>query len=46
MKIRALIGWALLALVAAPVVAVPVGASPASDKLRAAVRDWREANER
>jgi acetylornithine deacetylase/succinyl-diaminopimelate desuccinylase-like protein len=46
MKIRALIRWALLALVAAPVVAVPVGASPASDKLRAAVRGWREANER
>ncbi len=41
MKSRALIGWALLALVAAPALA-----SPASDKLRASVRSWREANER
>jgi len=40
MKNRALMGWALLALLAAP-----VAASPASDKLRHAVRSWREANE-
>ncbi|OYZ16559.1 MAG: hypothetical protein B7Y35_01070 [Sphingomonadales bacterium 28-64-96] len=41
MKSRVLIGWALLALVATPALA-----SPASDKLRASVRSWREANER
>ena len=41
MKSRALFGWALLALVAAPALA-----SPASDQLRASVRNWREANER
>jgi transaldolase len=41
MKNRTLIGWALLALVATPALA-----SPASDKLRASVRSWREANER
>ena len=40
MKNRALMGWALLALLASP-----VAASPASDKLRDAVRSWREANE-
>lgn len=38
---KRLITWALLALVAAPVMA-----SPASDRLRSAVRDWRTANER
>lgn len=41
MNSRAAMGWALLALVAAPAIA-----SPASDKLRASVRSWREANER
>jgi len=41
MNNRALIGWALLALVAAPTLA-----SPASDQLRASVRNWRETNER
>lgn len=41
MNNRALIGWALLALVAAPALA-----SPASDELRASVRSWRQTNER
>ena len=41
MKYRVLIGALLLAVLAAP-----VGASPESDKLRAAVRSWRAANER
>ena len=41
MKRQFHIGWAVLALVAAPVLA-----SPNSDKLRSQVRSWREANER